>query len=71
MPMGEGPRLIQSLLIGIRLATRVLSDRRASVGRRIGGVPFGCNGPTRLPVVARQVAANELPPRLADQSIGR
>ena len=34
--MGEGLRLIQSQLPGISLASRVLSVRRASVGRRIG-----------------------------------
>ena len=33
---GEGLRLIQSLYIGIRLASRDLSVRRAAVGRRIG-----------------------------------
>jgi hypothetical protein len=34
--MGEGLRLIQSLLLGISLASRHLSVRRASVDRRIG-----------------------------------
>lgn len=34
--MGEGLRPIQSLLLESGVASRVLSVRRASVGRRIG-----------------------------------